>query len=93
MSAGVEALRRPAGTIVLKSTYHGAAEFELASLVIDEVTVVGSRCGPFAPAIEHLVADSTVVDDMISARFPLEHVREAFARACEPDVLKVVLTI
>jgi threonine dehydrogenase-like Zn-dependent dehydrogenase len=85
-------LVRARGTIILKSTYHGATEVELAGLVIDEVTIVGSRCGPFEPAIEHLVSDSTIVDDMISARFPLERAREAFARACDSESLKVVFT-
>jgi len=82
---------RPRGTIVLKSTYHGKVELELAGLVIDEVSVIGSRCGPFAPALEHLASDRAAIDGMITATFPLARAREAFARASEPDALKVLL--
>jgi len=82
---------RPRGTIVLKSTYHGKAELDLARLVIDEVAVIGSRCGPFAPALEHLASDRTVIDGMITATFPLARASDAFARASEPDALKVLL--
>jgi threonine dehydrogenase-like Zn-dependent dehydrogenase len=83
---------RPRGTIVLKSTYHGEASFDLAGLVIDEVTVVGSRCGRFVPAIEHLVSEPEVTEGMITARFTLDRVRDAFTRAMQPDALKVLLT-
>jgi threonine dehydrogenase-like Zn-dependent dehydrogenase len=82
---------RPRGTIVLKSTYHGEASFELAGLVIDEVSVIGSRCGRFVPALEHLTSDPTVTEGMITACFPLDRVRDAFTRAMQPDALKVLL--
>ena len=83
---------RPRGTIVLKSTYHGEASFDLARVVIDEVSVVGSRCGRFEPALEHLLSDATVTEGMITARFPLDRVRDAFARAMQSDALKVLLS-
>ncbi len=82
---------RPRGTIVLKSTYHGAARLALVPAVIDEISIVGSRCGPFAPAIEHLARDASVVEGLVSDRFPLDAAAEAFARAAEPGVLKVLL--
>jgi alcohol dehydrogenase len=82
---------RPRGTIVLKSTHHGETHVDLASLVIDEVSVIGSRCGPFAPALAHLASDRAVVGGMITATFPLARAPEAFARASEPDALKVLL--
>ena len=84
-------LVRPRGTIVLKSTLHGTSEIALALLVVDEITVVGSRCGPFAPAIEALssgrIDPRPLVDDVIDLA---DGVR-AFARAGEPGVLKVLL--
>jgi threonine dehydrogenase-like Zn-dependent dehydrogenase len=82
---------RPRGTIVLKSTYHGEASFDLAGVVIDEVSVIGSRCGRFEPALEHLVSDTKVTEGMITARFSLDRVRDAFTRAMQSDALKVLL--
>jgi len=82
---------RPRGTIVLKSTYHGEASFDLTGVVIDEVSVIGSRCGRFEPALDHLVSDARVTEGMITARFPLDRVRDAFTRAMQPDALKVLL--
>lgn len=82
---------RPRGTIVLKSTVHGTSEVALAPIVVDEITVVGSRCGPFAPAIEALssgrIDPRPLIDDVLAIA---EGVR-AFARANEPGVLKVLL--
>ncbi|MDX1388592.1 MAG: alcohol dehydrogenase catalytic domain-containing protein [Acidobacteriota bacterium] len=86
-------LVRPTGTIVLKSTYHGDTTVALASVVIDEVTIVGSRCGPFEPALAHLGREPSIVDDMITARYALRDVDEAFAHARQPDSLKVLLTV
>ena len=83
---------RPRGTIVLKSTYHGEASFELAGVVIDEVSVIGSRCGRFEPALDHLVSDAKVTEGMITARYPLDRVRDAFTRAMQSDALKVLLS-
>ena len=82
---------RPRGTIVLKSTHHGETSVDLAGMVIDEVTVVGSRCGRFEPALEHLAYDDKLTDGMITACFSLEQADDAFARAMQPDALKVLL--
>jgi threonine dehydrogenase-like Zn-dependent dehydrogenase len=82
---------RPRGTVVLKSTYRGAAPVALAPAVVDEITIVGSRCGPFAPALEHLSTDPAVTEGLVSGRFPMAEAAAAFARAAAPDALKVLL--
>jgi threonine dehydrogenase-like Zn-dependent dehydrogenase len=84
-------LVRPRGTIVLKSTYHGAAALALAPLVIDEITVVGSRCGPFAPALAHLAAEASSFAPLVTARYALDDVEEAFARASSRAAMKVLI--
>jgi threonine dehydrogenase-like Zn-dependent dehydrogenase len=82
---------RPRGTVVLKSTVAGSHTVSLAPLVINEVTVVGSRCGPFAPALAALEAGTVDVERMISATFPLDEGIAALDRAASPGVLKVLL--
>jgi threonine dehydrogenase-like Zn-dependent dehydrogenase len=92
---GLERARRavrPRGTIVLKSTYPGAATLDLSSIVVDEVTLVGSRCGPFGKALA-LLADGLDVSDLVSAVYPLPEGEAAFAAAGRPGMLKVLLTI
>jgi threonine dehydrogenase-like Zn-dependent dehydrogenase len=88
-----EALRlvRPLGTVVLKSTYEGKAEVNLTPLVVNEITVVGSRCGPFAPALRLLAAGQVQVEPLIAATYPLSQVAAALAHAAQPDVRKVLL--
>ena len=82
---------RPRGTIVLKSTYHGAAPIALAPVVIDEITVVGSRCGRFEPALAHLASDPALVAPLRTASFALDDAATAFACACDPASMKVLL--
>jgi alcohol dehydrogenase len=84
-------LLRPRGTLVLKSTYHGDLPVDMSALVVDEITLVGSRCGPFAPALRLL--ESGLVDPtrLISGQYALAEGEAAFARAVEPGVLKVLL--
>jgi 2-desacetyl-2-hydroxyethyl bacteriochlorophyllide A dehydrogenase len=82
---------RPRGTVVLKSTYHGGASLSLTGIVVDEVTLVGSRCGSFAPALAHLASDPSLVAGLVTARYPLAEAAAAFARASERDALKVLL--
>ncbi len=88
-----EALRlvRPRGTVVLKSTVHGAVRLDAAPLVVNEVTVVGSRCGPFRPALELLASGRVRVAEMISESYPLREAPAAFRRAQQKGVLKVLL--
>jgi threonine dehydrogenase-like Zn-dependent dehydrogenase len=82
---------RPRGTLVLKSTVADAADVNLAPLVIHEITVVGSRCGPFAPALAALAEGSIDVEPLVSARYALADAEAALARAAAPGVLKVLL--
>lgn len=84
-------LVRPAGVLVMKSTYHGQVEVDISALVVDEITVVGSRCGPFAPALRLLAAGLVDPTPLISACYGLEEGEAAFARAAEPGILKVLL--
>jgi threonine dehydrogenase-like Zn-dependent dehydrogenase len=84
---------RPRGTIVLKSTYRGRASLDVSRIVVDEVTLVGSRCGPFAPALA-LLADGRVdVRPLVHARFPLHEAVAAFAEAARPGVMKVLVDV
>jgi threonine dehydrogenase-like Zn-dependent dehydrogenase len=84
-------LTRPCGTLVLKSTVADAVPLNLAPLVIDEITVVGSRCGPFAPAIEALTHGRVQVDPLLEETFPLAEGVRAFERAAAPGALKIAL--
>jgi len=91
---GLELARRavrPRGTIVLKSTYHGKAEVDLARFVVDEITLVGSRCGPFAPALELLAAGRVDPLPLVEARYPLADAVAAFEHAARPGTLKVLV--
>jgi threonine dehydrogenase-like Zn-dependent dehydrogenase len=92
--AGLDAAIRmvePRGTIILKSTVHGAIALDTAPVIVNEVTMVGSRCGRFEPALELLRLGAVDVSSMISERMPLASAPEAFARAGERGVLKVLL--
>lgn len=84
-------LVRPRGTIVLKSTYHGELSLQAAPWVIDELTIVGSRCGPFPPALRELGAGHLQPEGLIDAVFPLHEAERALQHAAEPGVLKVLL--
>ena len=82
---------RPRGTFVLKSTVAGKSTLDLAPLVINEISVVGSRCGPFPPALAALASDSIEVDGMVAARRPLSDGVAALELAGERGCLKVLL--
>jgi len=84
---------RPRGTIALKSTYAGPAAVNLASLVIDEVTLIGSRCGPFGDALGCLARHEVDVTNLIGRHVPLERAAEALTQASRPDVIKVLLDV
>ncbi len=85
------ALVRPRGTLVLKSTYHGRPEIDMSALVVDELTLVGSRCGRFAPALVALADGTLAVRELIEARYPLHQATQAFEHASRPGVLKVLV--
>lgn len=84
---------RPRGTLVLKSTYAGNLSLDASSLVVDEITLIGSRCGPFAPALDLLQQEKVDVKSLINARYPLADGLTAFERAQTKGVLKVLLEI
>ena len=88
--AAAGALVRPRGTLVVKSTIHGETPIALSPLVVDEITVIGSRCGPFTTAIELLAAGRVDVKPLVAGVYPLEQFAEAFDRAKQG--LKVILT-
>lgn len=82
---------RPRGTLVLKSTYAGNLSFDASSLVVDEITLIGSRCGSFKPALELLAQEKVDVKPLIHAHYPLTEGLAAFERAQSRGVLKVLL--
>jgi threonine dehydrogenase-like Zn-dependent dehydrogenase len=94
-------LARPRGTLVLKSTFHGNANLNLTKLVVGEITVVGSRCGPFAPALRLLEASAGLegkaarlgvqVRPLIEAEYPLRDGLTALEHAARPGVRKILL--
>jgi len=86
-------LLRPRGTIVLKTTTAEAPALPAARWVIDEITVIGSRCGRFEPAIELVSEGRLRLRELISARVPLSKGPEAFHLAQEPGVLKVLIDV
>lgn len=82
---------KPRGTLVLKSTYHGNLTFNAAPLVVEEINVVGSRCGILAPAVR--LMDLGLVDPtpLIHEVFPFRQAEQAFQRSQEPGVFKILL--
>jgi threonine dehydrogenase-like Zn-dependent dehydrogenase len=82
---------RARGTLVLKSTYARQLTIDAASLVVDEITVIGSRCGPFEPALRMLSEGTIDPGPLVHGRFPLKHAVAAFERAAEPGVLKILV--
>ena len=82
---------RPGGTMVLKSTYKGDVQVNLSSIVVDEISIVGSRCGPFAPALAMLESGQADPTGMIDARYPVDKALKAFDHAARPGTLKIIL--
>jgi threonine dehydrogenase-like Zn-dependent dehydrogenase len=89
--AAARRLVRPRGIVVLKSTYHGPVDADLTMAVVDEITLVGSRCGPFAPALRLLERNLVEVAPLIQARYPLDEAITAFEHAARPGTLKVLV--
>jgi threonine dehydrogenase-like Zn-dependent dehydrogenase len=89
--AAARALVRPRGILVLKSTFHGDVGLDLSMVVVDEVTMIGSRCGPFPPALRLLEQRLVDLESLIHDAFPLDDGLMAFERAAAPGVLKVLL--
>ncbi len=86
-------LLKPRGKLVLKSTFQGAAKWSASRVVVDEITVVGSRCGRFAPALELLKNKQIDVENLISEQFDLGRGVEALNRAGQKGVMKVLLSM
>ncbi len=85
-------LVRPRGKIVLKSTFSGMPKWEAWRVVVDEITIVGSRCGRFAPAIQLMCTNEFQLSSLISAEYPLAEAFEAMKHAGQKGVMKVLLT-
>jgi threonine dehydrogenase-like Zn-dependent dehydrogenase len=82
---------RPRGTLILKSTIAAEHTLSLAPLVINEVTVIGSRCGPFPAALRALAQQHVTVTPLIEQVYPLVQGSEAIAHAARPGSLKILL--
>jgi threonine dehydrogenase-like Zn-dependent dehydrogenase len=82
---------RPRGTLVLKSTYRGEMTVNWSPFVVDEITIIGSRCGPFAPALRLLEKKEVDPTVLIANRFPLSKALEAYETAKQSGTLKVLL--
>lgn len=84
-------LLRPRGTLVLKSTFKGVTRMETTRIVVDEISVMGSRCGRFAPALDLLRTGAVDVESLISEKYALADGVRAMKRATERGVIKVLL--
>jgi threonine dehydrogenase-like Zn-dependent dehydrogenase len=82
---------RPRGTLVLKSTYKGDMSVNFSSIVVEEINIIGSRCGPFAPALRLMESRQVDPTVLIASEFKLGEALKAFERAAETGVLKVLL--
>ena len=82
---------RPRGTLVLKSTYAGKLTVDASAIVVDEITIVGSRCGPFPAALDLLAQGQVDVQSLIQARYPLSAGLVAFEHAQQRGTLKVLI--
>jgi alcohol dehydrogenase len=94
-AAGLKAavrMTQPRGTVILKSTVHGDVALDAAPVIVNEITLVGSRCGRFEPALALLERGAVDVASMISERMPLSRAVQAFARAGEAGVMKVLIS-
>lgn len=86
-------LVRPEGTIILKTTCETGFHLNAVDTVVNEVRIIGSRCGPFRPALEALTMGTVETRPMISESYPLENAVQALVRAEDPDVMKIILHI
>jgi alcohol dehydrogenase len=86
-------MARPRGTVILKSTLHGLVSVDTAPVVVNELTLIGSRCGRFEEALPLLEHELIRVEEMITDRFALADAPKAFARAAERGAMKVLLEV
>jgi alcohol dehydrogenase len=85
-------MTRPRGTVILKSTVHGLVRVDSAPIIVNEITLVGSRCGRFEPALDLLASGRVNVAEMITDRLPLSAARKAFTAARRKGALKILMT-
>jgi threonine dehydrogenase-like Zn-dependent dehydrogenase len=85
------AATKPRGTVVLKTTIASRHEVDLAPIVINEIRVLGSRCGPFGPALERLAEGAVSVEELVDGVFPLDRMDHAVRRASEKGVRKILV--
>lgn len=84
-------MTEPRGTVIMKSTVHGLVSINTAPVIVDELTLVGSRCGRFEPALRLLTNKKIDVGSLISEEFPLDKGKLAFKKAATKGILKVLL--
>jgi 2-desacetyl-2-hydroxyethyl bacteriochlorophyllide A dehydrogenase len=91
--ASAASIVKPRGTIVLKSTHHKETSLNMAQIVVEEIQLIGSRCGRFQPAIDLLQKRAVDVRPLITQTLPITDGLEAYAQAAQPDSLKIILQI
>jgi threonine dehydrogenase-like Zn-dependent dehydrogenase len=84
---------RPRGVFVLKSTYAGDLTTNFSSIVVDEITLIGSRCGPFQPALRLFETEKIDPHPLITARYPLSDGLAAFKHAAQSGIFKILLEV
>ncbi len=88
---GAVRMARPGGVVVLKSTVHGNVPIDTAPIIVNEITLVGSRCGRMEVALPMLESGAIPVEKMIAGEYPLRDADKAFAHAAKHGVLKILL--
>jgi threonine dehydrogenase-like Zn-dependent dehydrogenase len=83
---------RPRGVIILKSTYKENINLNISTIVVDEITMIGSRCGPFAPALRSLSNGDIHLTRLIEATYPLNRAVEAIEHAAHPGAMKILIS-
>ena len=83
----------PKGTLVLKSTYADRLTLDMSQIVVNEITLVGSRCGPFLPALDLLKEDKVQVTPLIDGEYPLHKALDAFDKASQKGVMKILVRV
>jgi threonine dehydrogenase-like Zn-dependent dehydrogenase len=86
------ALVKAKGKIIAKSTFHGWGKLDYSALVVNEIQLIGSRCGSFGVALDFITNERIDLEGMVDADFPLMEAKKAFKKAEEPGVIKVVLS-
>jgi alcohol dehydrogenase len=84
-------MAHPRGTVFMKSTVHGAVKLDTAPIVVNEITLIGSRCGPFPPALKLIASGRLRLREMITGEYPLAEAERAFRAAARRGALKILL--